>query len=120
MALLTLTEAVKKSMRSTTGAYLALGDIGVVWRCSKLQRKVANSSTAAETYALRELVKTVIEVYGTLVEMGETVETPVMLKQDNHAVIKMSETLTAHAGSKFFLKLSFTMKFVKVSSSAKG
>ena len=35
-----------------------------------------------------------------MVEMGETVETPVMLKQDNNAVIKMSETLTAHAGSK--------------------
>ena len=33
-------------------------------------------------------------------EMGETVETPVMLKQGNNAVIKMSETMTAHAGSK--------------------
>ena len=32
--------------------------------------------------------------------MGETVETPVMLKQDNHAVIKMSEMITAHAGTK--------------------
>ena len=32
--------------------------------------------------------------------MGETVETPVMLKQDNHAVIEMSEMITAHAGSK--------------------
>ena len=70
------------------------------WRCSKLQRKVADSSTAAETYALHELVKTVIEVYGKLVEMGETVETPAMLKQDNNAVIKMSETMTAHAGPK--------------------
>ena len=49
------------SMKSTTGAYLALGDYGVVWSCSKLQ-KVADSST--ETYALHELVKTVIEVYG--------------------------------------------------------
>ena len=84
-------------MRSTTGAYLALGDFGVVWSCSKVQ-KVADSSTTAETYALHELVKVVIEVYGKLVEMGETVETPVMLKQDNHAVMKiMSETLTAHA-----------------------
>ena len=86
-------------MRSTTGAYFAPGDIGVVWSCSKLQRKVADSSTAAEAYALHELVKTVIEVYGKLVEMGETVETPAMLKQDNHAVIRMSETLSAHAGS---------------------
>ena len=58
------------SMKSTTGAYLALGDYGVVWSCSKLQKKVADSSTAAETYALRELVKTVIEVHGKLVEMG--------------------------------------------------
>ena len=41
-----------------------------------------------------------IEVYGKLVEMGETVETPVMLKQNNHAVIKMSEMITAHEGSK--------------------
>ena len=32
--------------------------------------------------------------------MGETVETPVRVKQDNHAVIKMSEMITAHAGSK--------------------
>ena len=52
------------SMKSTSGAYLALGDFGVVWSCSKLQRKVADSSTAAETFALRELVKTVIEVHG--------------------------------------------------------
>ena len=43
-------------------------------------------------------MKTVIEVHGKLVEMGETVETPVMLKQDNHAVIKISEMITAHAG----------------------
>ena len=43
-------------MKSTTGAYLALGDYGVVWSCSKM-----DSSTAAETYALHELVKTVIE-----------------------------------------------------------
>ena len=85
------------SMKSTTGAYLAPGDIRVAWSCSKLQRKMADSNTAAETYALHELVKTVIEVYGKLVEMGET---PVMLKQDTHAVIRMSETLTAHAGSK--------------------
>ena len=61
---------------------------------------MADSSTAAETYALHELVKTVIEVHGKLVEMGETVETPVMLKQDNQAVIKMSEMITAHAGAK--------------------
>ena len=61
------------SMKSTTGAYLALGDYGVVWSCSKLQKKVADSSTAAETYALHELVKTVIEAHGKLVEMGETV-----------------------------------------------
>ena len=45
-------------------------------------------------------MKTVIEVYGKLVEMGETVETPVMLQQDNNVVIEMSETMTAHAGSK--------------------
>ena len=51
------------SMKSTTGAYLALGDYGVVWSCSKLQKKVTDSSTAAETYALHELVKTVIEVW---------------------------------------------------------
>jgi hypothetical protein len=88
------------SMKSTSGAYLALGDFGVVWSCSKLQRKVADSSTAAETYALHELVKTVIEVHGKLVEMGVTVELPVMLKQDNNAVIRMSETLIAHAGTK--------------------
>ena len=90
------------SMKSTTGAYLALGDIGAVWSSSKLQRKVADSSTAAETFALHELVKTVIEVHGKLVEMGVTVETPVMLQQDNQAVVKMSEILTAHAGSKHF------------------
>ena len=35
------------SMKSTTGAYLALGDYGVVWSCSKLQKRVADSSTAA-------------------------------------------------------------------------
>ena len=68
MALLTLTGA----MKPTTDAHLALGDYGVVWSCSKLQKKVADSSTAAETYALHELVKTVIEVHGKLVEMGET------------------------------------------------
>ena len=51
-------------------------------------------------HVLNELVKTAIEVHGKLVEMGETVETPVMFKQDNHAVIKMSEMITAHAGSK--------------------
>ena len=87
-------------MKSTTGAYIALGDYGVVWSCSKLQKKVADSSTAAEPYALHEFVKTVIEVHGKLVEMGETVETPIKLKQDNQAVIKMSEVITAHAGSK--------------------
>ena len=34
------------SMKSTTGAYLALGDVGVVWSCRKLQRTVSDSSTA--------------------------------------------------------------------------
>ena len=57
-------------MRSTTGAYLALGDFGVVWSCSKLEKKVTDSSTAAEAYALHELVKTVTEVYGKLVDVG--------------------------------------------------
>ena len=29
------------SMKSTTGAYLALGDYGVVWSCSKLQKSAS-------------------------------------------------------------------------------
>ena len=90
------------SMKSTSGEYLSLGDVGLVLCSSKLQRKVADSSTAAETYALHSLVRGVIEVYGKLEEMGEKMEKPVLLKQDNNAVIKMSMVLTAHSGSKHF------------------
>ena len=53
-----------------------------------------------QTSARDGLVRSAIEVYGKLVEMGETVETSIMFMQDNNAVIRMSETSTAHAGSK--------------------
>ena len=117
------------SMKSTTGAYLALGDFGVVWSCSKLQRKVADSSTAAETYALHETVKSVIEVHGKLAEMGVQVELPIKLMQDNAAVIRMSEVMMAHGGTKHiripqsFIHeevLSGLIKCCKVSSEEQG
>ena len=67
-----------------------------------LQRKVADSSQMTETYAAHKLVRTVIEVYGKLKEMGVDVPLPITLLQDNNGVIKMSKNPIAHAGSKHF------------------
>ena len=91
-----------KSQKSTSGDYLCLGSQGIINCSSRLQRKVADSSTAAETYAAHELVKKVIEAEGKLREMGIRVPLPVKLLQDNQSVIKMSKNPIAHAGSKHY------------------
>jgi hypothetical protein len=90
------------SQKSTSGDYLSLGTLGVIVCSSKLQRKVADSSTCAETYAAHELVRKTIEVEGKLREMGFNVPLPVKLKQDNDSVIKMGKNPIAHAGSKHY------------------
>ena len=68
------------SQKSTSGDYLCLGAMGVITCSSRLQRKVADSSTAAETYAAHELVRKVIEAVGKLREMGFDVPPPVKLR----------------------------------------
>jgi histone deacetylase 1/2 len=90
------------SQRSTSGNYLCLGKVGVVSCSSRLQRKVADSSTHSETYAAHEVVKNVIEVEGKLREMGVNVPLPIRLLQDNQAVVKMSKNPIAHAGSRHY------------------
>ena len=90
------------SQKSTSGDYLSLGDLGVITCSSRLQRKVADSSTCAETYAAHELVRKAIEAEGKLREMGFDVPLPIQLQQDNQSVIKMSKNPIAHAGSKHY------------------
>ena len=76
--------------------------MGLINCSSRLQRKVTDSSTAAETYAAHELVRKVMEAVGKLREMGFNVPLPVKLRQDNQSVIKMSKNPIAHAGSKHY------------------
>ena len=54
------------TMKSTSAGGLSLGDQAWVVFYSRLQRKVADSSQMAETYAAHELVRSVIEVYNKL------------------------------------------------------
>ena len=90
------------TMKLTSAGGLSLGGQAWVIFYSRLQRKVADSSQMAETYAAHELVRSVIEVYNKLQEMGVNVPLPIVLQQDNEGVIKMSKNPIAHSGSKHF------------------
>ena len=90
------------TMKSTSAGGLSPGKQAWLVFYSQLQRKVADSSQMAETYAAHKLVRAVIEVYNKLKEIGVDVPIPIMLQQDNEGVIKMSKNPIAHAGSKHF------------------
>jgi hypothetical protein len=99
--------------KSTSGGYLALGDIGLVAFFSTIQKKVADSSTAAETYAAHKLIREVIEIVGKLTEMGVEVPLPIHLEQDNEGVIKMSkiQSLMQDPSTTEFHKHSYVEKW---------
>jgi histone deacetylase 1/2 len=90
------------SLKSTSGGLISLGVRAYIVFYSVLQRKLADSSQMAETYAAHQLVRAVLEVRGKLAEMGVDVPLPISLLQDNRGVVKMSKNPMAHAGSKHF------------------
>ena len=72
------------SEKSSGGGYLMLGKQALITCFSKLQRKVADSSTHAETNAAHTMLQVVIEVHEKLKGMGEEAPLPVPLQQDNN------------------------------------
>ena len=88
--------------KSTSGGAVFLGNGGAIDCSSRLQKKVADSTAMAETFAAHALVKSVCFALGILDDMGIKVPRPIPMAVDNNAVIKQSKNAVDHQSSKHY------------------
>jgi hypothetical protein len=105
--------------KSITGYIIQVGGSTIIWK-TKQQNIVAQSSAESEYIALSEAMmdlKWVMRVYG---ELGHVLKKPVIIKEDNTAVIQILEggknpKMTKHLGKKYHLvKQDVLNKLVKL------
>ena len=86
-----------KTRRSRTGFFITLNGNLISYR-SKLQPGVpSQSSSEAEYRALSDALNELIWIVTVLREIGTEVETPIEIKEDNEATIKLGENKMASA-----------------------
>ena len=88
--------------KSTSGGAIFLGNGGAIDCSSRLQKKVADSTAMAETFAAHGVTKSISFVMGVLDDMGIDVPTPIPMAVDNNAVIKQSKNAVDHQSSKHY------------------
>ena len=89
-----------KTRRSRTGFFITLNGNLISYR-SKLQPGVpAQSSSEAEYRALSDALNEVVWIVMVLREIGIEVETPIEIKEDNEATIKLGQNKMASSRSK--------------------
>jgi hypothetical protein len=81
--------------RSHSGFCMSLGNIGTFYSKSQKQTTVATSSTHAETRALYSLVVEIIYVVFLTEELGIDLQLPVVVFEDNSAVIDITADISA-------------------------
>jgi hypothetical protein len=91
-----------KTSRSTSGGAIFLGDGGAIDCSSRLQKKTADSTAMAETFAAHGVAKSLTFVSGVLDDMKVDVPRPVPMVVDNNAVIKQSVNAIDHQSSKHY------------------
>ena len=87
--------------RSTAGYLVKLAGSTVIFR-STVERRVANSTCEAESYALRNACREVEWTRGLLRELGMLHHGPTTVFQDNQSTIKLSKNPVMHDRSKHY------------------
>ena len=83
--------------KSHQGYCLSFGDIGTFYSKSSKQQLVSTSSTQSEVRALQALVVDVIYVVELCRELSRPLKLPVIVFEDNEAVISLSREMTSRA-----------------------
>jgi hypothetical protein len=88
--------------RSTLGGFLRMGEYGPVYFQSKLERKVASSTGQAETYGMRDLIKSTEWVRHLLDELDHSQPLYTKLGCDNDGVVKQAKKPINHTAAKHY------------------
>ena len=92
--------------KSHQGYCMSFGDVGSFYSKSSKQQLVATSSTHSEMRALQSLVVDVVFIVELCKELGRPIKLPVIVFEDNGAVISLSREMTSRAKRcKHFLML---------------
>lgn len=83
--------------KSHQGYCLSFGDVGTFYSKSSKQQLVATSSTQSEVKALQSLVVDIIFIVELCKELERPIKLPVIVFEDNGAVISLSREMTSRA-----------------------
>ena len=83
--------------KSHQGYCLSFGEIGTFYSKSSKQQLVSTSSTHSEIRALQSLVVDIIFIVELCKELGRPIKLPVIVFEDNNAVIALSREMTSRA-----------------------
>jgi transposase InsO family protein len=83
--------AMDSADRKSNSGYLFMLNGGLICWSSRKQTTVALSTAEAEYYALCEACKEALWLRGLLIELGETLQGPTLILEDNQACLKMVE-----------------------------
>ena len=90
------------SVKSTSGVVLQMNNGGALLFSSKLQRKVADSTFMAETYAAHRACREILFFVDLCTALKFKVKLPIPLCVDNNNVFLLNSGSINHAGSKHF------------------
>ena len=91
-----------RTARSTLGGFLKMGEHGPVFFQSKLERKIATATGQAETYGMRDLVKSTEWVRHLLDELSYGQKNSTKLGCDNDGVVKQAKKPINHTAAKHY------------------
>jgi len=91
-----------QSTKSTSGVTLHMNGGGALFFASKLQRKVADSTFMAETYAAHRACREILFFVDLCKALGLKITLPIPLSVDNDNVFNLNTESINHAGSKHF------------------
>ena len=83
--------------KSHQGYVLSFGEVGCFYSKSSKQQLVSTSSTQSEIRALQSLVVDIIFIVELCKEIGRPIKLPVIVFEDNGAVIALSREMTSRA-----------------------
>jgi hypothetical protein len=107
-------DAMNSMDRKSNTGYLFTLNGGLICWSSRKQTTVALSTAEAEYYALCEVCKEALWLWGLLIELGKTLQGPTLILEDNQACFKMVEdgqitSQNKHIGTKLYFRQTFVI-----------
>ena len=100
---------IREPANATTGFVIYLGSHLIHWK-SKKQKIPSCSSAEAEIYALHDVIRNLLWLKGLLTGMGLHIPTPLIVREDNQATVRLSEEFILNERTKH---LSATLHFIR-------